>query len=226
MTETALRTPRAVVLDLDGTLVDTVGLRIDAWLQTFVEEGIPADRATLGPLIGSDGRQLARRVFKAAGVEIDDERAERIDARSGAIYSQLATNPSPLPGAIGFLDALDAAQIPWAIGTSSRREQVGPSVAALGRDREPRIVDGSAVRLAKPHPDLLLAAAKALETDPAACWCIGDSTWDVRAAIAAGMAAICITAGSALSADQLSDAGASLVLPTMADLIPLLPEKA
>jgi beta-phosphoglucomutase-like phosphatase (HAD superfamily) len=102
-------------------------------LQTFVEEGIPADRGALGPLIGSDGRRLARTVCKAAGIEIDDERAERIDARAGAIYSQLATNPSPLPGAVEFLDALDAAQIPWAIGTSSRREQVGPSVAALGR---------------------------------------------------------------------------------------------
>jgi len=164
-------------------------------------------------------------VCKAAGVQIDDERAEGIDARAGAIYSQLATDPRPLPGAIGFLDALDAAQIRWAIGTSSRREQVGPSVAALGRERPPRIVDGSAVRLAKPHPDLLLAAAEALDADPATCWCIGDSTWDVRAAMAAGMAAICITAGSAVGADQLRDAGASLVLPTMADLIPLLPER-
>jgi HAD superfamily hydrolase (TIGR01509 family) len=226
MTADALPAPKAVVLDLDGTLVDTVGLRIDAWLQTFAEEGIPADRAQIAPLIGSDGRQLARMVCKQADAEIDDQRAEQIDARSGAIYSELATNPSPLPGAVEFLDALDAAQIPWAIGTSSRREQVGLSVAALGRAREPRIVDGSAVRLAKPHPDLLLAAAKALDTDPATCWCIGDSTWDVRAALAAGMAAICVTSGSAVSADQLRDAGASLVLPTMADLIPLLPEKA
>ena len=226
MRANALPTPRAVVLDLDGTLVDTVGLRIDAWLQTFVEAGIPADRAALGPLIGSDGRQLARTVCRTAGLEIDDDRAERIDARSGAIYSQLATDPRPLPGAIDFLDALDAARIPWAIGTSSRREQVGSSVAALGRARPPRIVDGSAVQLAKPHPDLLLAAAKALDTDPASCWCIGDSTWDIRAALSAGMAAICITAGSAVSADQLRDAGASLVLPTMADLIPLLPQNS
>jgi beta-phosphoglucomutase len=226
MTADALPAPKAIILDLDGTLVDTVGLRIDAWLQTFVEEGIPADRAQVAPLIGSDGRQLARMVCKEADVEIDDQRAERIDARSGAIYSELATHPRPLPGATDFLDALDAAGIPWAIGTSSRREQVGPSVAALERAREPRIVDGSAVRLAKPHPDLLLAAAKTLETDPAGCWCIGDSTWDVRAALAAGMAAICVTAGSAVGADQLRDAGASLVLSTMVDLIPLLPERA
>ena len=123
-----------------------------------------------------------------------------------------------------FLDAMDAAKIPWAIGTSSRREQVGPSVAALLRLSSPLIVDGTTVKLAKPHPDLLLAAAKVLDTDPAACWCVGDSRWDMLAAAAAGMPAIGITAGSAVTADQLRDAGASLVLPTLAELIPYLGE--
>jgi hypothetical protein len=49
----------AVIFDLDGTLVDTVGTRIAAWLRTFEEEGIPADRAQVAGLIGSDGRRLA-----------------------------------------------------------------------------------------------------------------------------------------------------------------------
>jgi phosphoglycolate phosphatase len=214
--------PEAVVLDLDGTLVDTVPTRIDAWLRTFAEAEIPADRALVTTLIGSDGRQLAIQVGEAAGVEIDDERSERIDARSGAIYSELNINPRLLPGVTAFLDALDASRIPWAIGTSSRREQVGPSVAALGRSTPPLIVDGTTVKLAKPHPDLLLAAAKVLETDPSACWCVGDSRWDMLAAAAAGMPAIGITAGSAVSADQLRDAGAGLVLPTLVELIPYL----
>ncbi|MEX0625567.1 MAG: HAD family phosphatase [Chloroflexota bacterium] len=222
MTAAQLAPPRAVVLDLDGTLVDTVQTRIDAWVRTFAEEGIPADQALVSALIGSDGRQLATQVGEAAGTHIDDERAERIDARSGAIYSELNASPRLLPGVTPFLDALDAAVIPWAIGTSSRREQVGPSVAALRRTSPPRIVDGTAVKLAKPHPDLLLAAARVLDTDPAACWCVGDSTWDMLAAAAAGMPAVGITAGSAVTAEQLQEAGASLVLPTVAELIPYL----
>ena len=76
--------PRAVVLDMDGTLVDTVPTRIDAWLRTFADEGIPADQAFVTALIGSDGRQLAIKVGEAAGVHVDEERSERIDARSGA----------------------------------------------------------------------------------------------------------------------------------------------
>ena len=210
------------MLDLDGTLVDTVGTRIDAWLRTFEEEGIPADRSLVAELIGSDGRQLARIVGTASGTEVDDERAERIDARSGAIYSELNVDPKPLPGVAGFLDTLDELKIPWAIATSSRREQVGRSVEALHRKEPPLIADGTAVKLAKPHPDLLLAAAGALDVHPTACWAVGDSTWDMAAAEAAGMTGIGITAGSAMSPDQLRAAGAALVLPTISRLIPHL----
>jgi len=217
-----LRRPEAVVLDLDGTLVDTVGTRITAWLRAFAEAGIPADASVVAELIGSDGRRLARKIGEAAGVSVTDADTEHIDARAGAIYSELNTDPQPLPGVIGLLDALDAAGIPWAIGTSSRRAQVGASVAALGRGGEIRIVDGSAVQHAKPHPELLLAAAAALEADPAGCWCIGDSRWDMEAAVAAGMVPIAVTAGSALGAQRLQDAGASLVVSTMDELIPLL----
>jgi phosphoglycolate phosphatase-like HAD superfamily hydrolase len=61
-----------------------------------------------------------------------------------------------------------------------------------------------------------------LDTDPTACWCVGDSRWDMLAAAAAGMPAIGITAGSAVTAAELQHAGASLVLPTFAELIPYL----
>jgi HAD superfamily hydrolase (TIGR01509 family) len=222
MTTAHLPEPKGVVLDLDGTLVDTVGARIDAWLRTFAEEGIPADRPLVSELIGSDGRQLARIVAEKAGRELDDDGAERIDARCGAIYSEINADPQLLAGVTDFLDALDERGIPWAIATSSRREQIGPSVAALHRQEPPLIADGTAVKHAKPHPDLLLAAAGALEVHPAECWAVGDSTWDMVAADAAGMVAIGITAGSAMSPDQLRAAGASIVFPTMARLIPHL----
>jgi phosphoglycolate phosphatase-like HAD superfamily hydrolase len=95
-------------------------------------------------------------------------------------------------------------------------------VEALHLDRQPTIVDGSAVARAKPHPDLLLAACEALGVDPADSWCVGDSTWDMRAASAAGMAGIAVLAGSAISADVLRASGAVEVVQTLADLIPLI----
>jgi len=59
--------PDAVLFDLDGTLVDTVERRIEAWARTFVEAGIPADREHLATLIGVDGRRLVREVGAMAG---------------------------------------------------------------------------------------------------------------------------------------------------------------
>ena len=88
----------------------------------------------------------------------------------------------------------------------------------------PMIVDGSHVENAKPAPDLLLLAAQRLGAAPATCWAVGDSTWDVQAALAAGMTPIGVTAGSAVSAEDLRAAGAAVVVPTLAELATLLDE--
>ena len=118
-----------------------------------------------------------------------------------------------------MLLALDARGLTWAIATSSRREQVAASIAALDLPAEPRIVDGSHVAHAKPAPDLLLLGARELGIAPDACWYVGDSTWDMRAAVAAGMVPIGILAGAAVDEAALHDAGASVVLPTLNDLV-------
>lgn len=214
-------TPQAMVFDLDGTLVDTVETRIAAWLRTFEEHGIPAGREQVARLIGSDGRRVARLVAEAAGMPIDAERADAIDRRSGEIYSELNTNPRPLPGAIELLRALDERGLPWAIATSSRPEQVGASIDALKLARRPTIVDGSQVENAKPAPDLLLAAATKLGVEPLRSWYVGDSIWDVQAALAAGMQAIGVASGSATTGD-LEEAGAQLIVDELSELIPLV----
>jgi beta-phosphoglucomutase-like phosphatase (HAD superfamily) len=95
-------------------------------------------------------------------------------------------------------------------------------VAALRLEWEPTIVDGSHVEHAKPAPDLLLVAAERLGAAPQRCWAVGDSTWDVRAALAAGMTAACVTAGSAVTSEELRTAGAPIVVPTLAELATLL----
>jgi HAD superfamily hydrolase (TIGR01509 family) len=210
--------PRAVVCDLDGTLVDTVPTRIEAWLATFAEIGLVADRPHVASLIGSDGKWLAERVAERAGTRLDPDESERIDRMAGERYDALNTNPQPLPAARDFLAGLDAAGIPWAIATSSRPAQVAVSVAALDLGRDPIVVDGLAVDRAKPEPDLLEAAAARLGQPPADCWCVGDARWDMLAAVAAGMRPIGVTTGAA-SADDLRAAGAEAVVERLDGLI-------
>ena len=212
------RTPDAIIFDLDGTLVDTVAARIDAWAAVFDEFGIPAGRSQLEPMIGMDGKELAREAAAAAGRHLTDEEAEVIDRRSGELFDERNRHPRPLPGATELLRALSERGVTWAIATSSRREQVGTSIGALGLPREPRIVDGSHVARAKPAPDLLLRAAEELGVDPSACWYVGDSTWDMRAAIAAQMTGIGVLAGSAVGEDELLAVGAATVVPSLNEL--------
>ena len=211
----SLPAPRTVLFDLDGTLVDTVSLRIDAWERTFIEIGLPTGRDQLSPLIGVDGRRLAREVGALHGQPIDEDRAEAIDRRSGEIYEALNMMPRPLPGVGRVVNALERHGISWAIATSSRAAQVATSVAALALDHEPVVVDASHVEHAKPEPDLLLYAAGQLGVNPASCWYVGDSTWDMVSAVAAGMLAIGVTAGSAVDVAALAGAGAAAVVETL-----------
>lgn len=212
-----LQRPAAVIFDLDGTLVDTVEARIHAWLAVFAEEEVPADRQQVAELIGLDGRRLAREVAGAAGIALAAGRDEEIDARCGRIFAGLNRDPRPLPGVAELVGRLEAAAIPWAIATSSRREQVDASVGALNLASPPLIVDGTHVEHAKPAPDLLLLAALELRADASRCWYVGDATWDMRAAVAAGMTPVGVATG-AVDAAALFAAGASRVLASLLEI--------
>jgi HAD superfamily hydrolase (TIGR01509 family) len=214
--------PEGLAFDLDGTLVDTVRARIDGWVAVLSADGFEVSAEQVGPMIGMDGKRLAREVATANGRELEDAAAERIDRAAGAAFDERNAAPRPLPGLADVLSAIEELGLRWLIATSSRKEQVTTSMRALGLAAEPEIVDGSHVRHAKPAPDLLLLAAERLGLLPERCWAIGDSMWDIRAAVAAGMAGIGVTAGSAVGAAELEAAGAASVVSTLSELAALL----
>jgi HAD superfamily hydrolase (TIGR01509 family) len=220
-----LPSPRAVLLDLDGTLVDTVHLRVASWIAAFQSEGIDATPEELGPLMGGDGRWVVRQVAERHGRVLDEASQERLDRSSGAWFDSHAGERAATPGARALLLELGSMGLPWAIATSSRPEQTTASVAALALPRPPTIVDASHVRHAKPAPDLLLAGASQLGVRPDDAWYVGDARWDMLAAVAAGMVPVAVLTG-ATSADDLRDAGAAVVVPTLGDLLPLIRDAA
>lgn len=179
-------------------------------MQVFAEVGIPADREHVARLIGADGRRLAREVADVGKRHINDGRAEAIDKRSGEIFNEINTTPRPIAGARQLLLALSRTSLPWGIATSSRPEQVRASVDALKLPKDPRIIDGSHVEHAKPAPDLLLLSAAKLKVATDRCWYVGDSTWDMLAARAAGMIGIGVPYGAVAGSDLIT-AGAKVV---------------
>jgi HAD superfamily hydrolase (TIGR01509 family) len=166
-----------------------------------------------------DGRRLATELAAAAGIRLQGDRAEEIDHRAGELFDERNRDPRPLAGATELLQRLDAEGVTWAIATSSRPEQVRRSLDALGLSHAPAVVDGHAVEHAKPAPDLLLLAASQLGVDPETAWYVGDSTWDMRAAVAAQMHPVAVLAGAAVGTEELRQAGASVVLQTLHELV-------
>jgi HAD superfamily hydrolase (TIGR01509 family) len=224
MTAAELAQPAGLIFDLDGTLVDTVRARIQGWVEALREADLATSAEEVGPMIGMDGKRLAREVAQKVRRTLSEDEVESIDKAAGEAFDRRNREPRPLPGLPEMLAAIDRCGASWLIATSSRAAQVRTSVAALGLEREPKIVDGSHVEHAKPAPDLLLLAAERLGAAPEQCWAVGDSTWDVRAALAAGMTPACVTAGSAVTSDDLRTAGAPIVVPTLAELAALLRE--
>ena len=222
---TTPRAPHAIIFDLDGTLVDTVGTRVDSWMAVFPKFGIDPDPAYLAPLMGSDGQLLARTVAEHYGKPLEPGVDVQIDREAGERFGELNAHPRPLPGATEILEFLGDADMPWAIATSSRPEEALASVESLGLRMRPLISDGDAVEHAKPAPDLLLKSAGQLGIEPADAWYVGDSKWDMLAAAAAGMVAIGIPTGATDDA-ELSDQGADLTFPTLAEFLAYLTSEA
>lgn len=210
--------PAALLFDLDGTLVDTVRHRIEAWSEALRRAGISVDPARLGGYIGSDGRWLAAQIALERGRHLDSAETEELDRVSGALFDELNVAPAPLPGATELLTALDPSRVTFAIATSSRPGQVAVSVGSLRLPSAPTVTDGSHVANAKPEPDLLLASAAQLGVAPEGCWYVGDSTWDMMASVKARMIAVGVTTG-AVGAAELVAAGAKVVVADLTELL-------
>ncbi len=214
--------PRAIIFDLDGTLVDTVGTRVHSWMAVFPRFGIDPDPEYLAPLMGSDGKYLARMVAEHYGVELKPGDDAEIDILAGAEFRVLNANPRALPAARDLLESLSDAGLPWAVATSSLPDDARESVASLRLREMPIICDGADVEHAKPAPDLLFKAAGLLGVEPEVAWYVGDSRWDMLAAKAAGMRAIAVLTGATAQA-ELRESGADKVYPTLAEFHAELP---
>jgi HAD superfamily hydrolase (TIGR01509 family) len=214
--------PRAIIFDLDGTLVDTVGTRVHSWMAVFPRFGIQPEPEFLAPLMGSDGKLLARMVAEHYGVELRPGDDAQIDIEAGLEFRVLNAQPRALPAARDILESLTDQGLPWAVATSSLPDDARESVQSLGLRAMPLICDGADVEHAKPAPDLLLKAAGLLQVEPEAAWYVGDSRWDMLASRAAGMRAIAVLTGATAEV-ELRETGADAVYPTLREFMADIP---
>ena len=208
---------RALIFDLDGTLVDTVYAHVFAWQLALADEGMPIEGWRIHRRIGMSGGLFTRAVAREVGRDLTDAETEAIQVKHGEIFRSLLPERWPLPGAVELLQELRARGVVHGIATSGRRPEIDRSLDALGVGDETVVVDRGDVARAKPEPDLFLACQKALGVEATDCYVVGDAVWDLLAARRAGMLSVGLLSGG-YGADELVAAGAFRVYDDPAEL--------
>ena len=198
---------RALILDLDGTLVDTVYAHVFAWQRALAEAALPIDGWRIHRRIGMSGGLFTRAVARELGRPLAAEEVEAIQARHGELFAELLPERRPLPGAVELLADLREARVAHGIATSGRRPEIDASLDALEVGSETVVVERGDVLRAKPEPDLFLACSERLGVPPEECYVVGDAVWDLLAARRARMLSVGLLSGG-YGDDELTRAGA------------------
>jgi HAD superfamily hydrolase (TIGR01509 family) len=176
--------PRAVLWDMDGTLVDTEPYWIDTEFALAERHGGTWSREHALNLVGFDLLDSGRYIREHMGIDL--EPAEIVEQLLDGVVALVEQEVPWRPGARELLAGLDAAGVPCALVTMSYRRFVAPVLAALPAGCFDVIVTGDSVRRGKPHPDPYLKATDELRLEPAECLAIEDSNTGARSAEAAG----------------------------------------
>lgn len=194
------QTTFAVLLDLDGTLVDSVYHHVLAWDGAFKAAGydVPLRRIHLG--IGMGGDRLVPWVL---GGHPDD--LQRLKDDHTQRFLELATDLHATDGAHELLDDLNRRDITHRVATSADPEVHPRLTEALGV-QVPAVGAGD-VAAPKPAPDLLLSTCEEMGVAPERAILVGDSPWDAQAARRIGMGCVAVRTGG-FSDEVLREAGA------------------
>jgi HAD superfamily hydrolase (TIGR01549 family) len=214
---------KALIFDLDGTLVDTVYAHVFAWQRALHQCGLEIDGWRIHRRVGMSGGLFARAVAREAGRALTDAEAESIQRRHGALFRELMPDRRPLPGARELLAFLRESGVPHGIATSGRRPEIDASLEALGVPPDTIVVERGDVLRAKPEPDLFLACQERLGVEIRDCYVIGDAVWDLLAARRAGMLSVGLLTGG-YGEDELLSAGAFRVYRGADELLAAIDE--
>jgi len=208
--------PRAVVFDLDGTLVDSLPDIVWSFRAAFDATRLPVpDEAAVRALIGAPLEEMA-----AAFVTGETEVEGVCDAYRRIYPEHFTDRTAPFPGVPELLAELRAAGYRTAVATTKRGWMARRLVDAVGLADRLDHVQGTDGIPHKPAPDVVLAALKAL--DAQGTWMVGDTVGDLLAGRAAGLRTYAVSWGTH-DAERLATARPDALEPDLGRLLELLP---
>jgi len=207
-------TPFAVLLDIDGTLVDSNFLHVDAWQQAFQQSGLTVAAWRIQRAIGADSSKL---LDQLVGSQSEAVKAEA-KARNSAAFQGMMSRLEPFDGARDFIAALAEQGNRVVLATSAPPEELQALLKTLDVDDHLHAVTSADdVETAKPEPDIIEVALERAGVPADHAVMIGDAVWDVVAASKVGVPCIALLSGGTGRAELL-DAGAVAVFDDIADL--------
>jgi beta-phosphoglucomutase-like phosphatase (HAD superfamily) len=200
---------RAVLFDLDGTLVATEHRSRAAWMRLFQAHGLPVDDALLASFVGRRGKEsLADHVEKFPGCTVEGLFEEAVRYQNGPD----SPPPYAVPGAEALVKRLFTEGVPLAVVTSGIREHATELLELVGgASKFAAFITAEDVSRGKPHPEGFLAGCAALSVDPAQAVAFEDAPAGVTAAQAAGLRCVALTTTHPAATLQAAD----LVIPDL-----------
>lgn len=204
---------RVVVFDMDGLMFNTEELYTMAGTELLRRRGHQFTDELKNEMMGLKPQPSFEVMIRRCGLR---ETWQELAAESNRLFiSVLEGRLAPMPGLLALLDALERAQIPKAIATSSARELVNACLMPFDLERRFQFVlVAEDIAQGKPHPEIYLTAARQLGVAPREMMVLEDSQNGCRAAAAAGAFTVAVP-GPHSSAQDF--AGASLIVPSLTD---------
>ncbi|KQX07611.1 MULTISPECIES: HAD family hydrolase [unclassified Leifsonia] len=218
MTQTTI----AVLFDIDGTLVDSNYLHVEAWQRAFQEMGTDVDAWRIHRSIGQDGDEL---ITSLVG-EQEDAWTSKASELNSTYYMELTPRLRIFDGARELLRTLAERGVTVVLATSAPQDELDVLLRVIDSDDVIHATtNADDVDTAKPEPDIVRIALSRAGVDADHAVFIGDSVWDMKAALRAGVTPYGVLSGG-ISGELLTDAGARAVFDDPADLLDRLDEIA
>jgi HAD superfamily hydrolase (TIGR01509 family) len=211
---------KAVLFDVDGTLVDTSYLHAVSWWEAFAQAGHDVPMAKIHRAIGMDSGLLLDELLPA---DRDTDADSALSSAQSALYSVYWSRLRPLPGAADLLRACHEHGLRVVLASSAEPGELDVLQAALGAgDAVDEATSAGDVEQSKPAPDLVQVALDKAGLTAAEAIFVGDAVWDVQACQRAGVACVGVLSGG-ISQAELLDAGAVRVYRDTAEILASFP---
>ena len=206
--------PKAIIFDLDGTLIDSIPAHIHAYQKLATNEfGIHLEQESILKHFGKKSREIIKALLPIGERDLDS-----LVKKKQSFYREAFDSVKLLPGAKKLLQITKKKGIKRALGTSSSRRNVDFAIKKFNLEFD-AIITGEDVECGKPCPDSFLKLAHRLGLSPSDVLVIGDAVYDIIAAKKAGMKSIGVLTGSITKLKEMKETKADAIFTNLLEIL-------